>query len=39
MLGGQEVTVVINGKVTTLSAEQLDALLNRFLSAGLRRRK
>jgi pyruvate-formate lyase-activating enzyme len=27
MLGGQEVTVVINGKVTTLSAEQLDALL------------
>ena len=27
MLGGQEVTVVINGKVTTLSVEQLDALL------------
>ena len=26
-LGGQSVTVVINGKVTTLSAEQLDALL------------
>ena len=27
MLGGQEVTVVINGKVTTLSTEQLNALL------------
>ena len=27
MLGGQGVTVVINGKVTTLSPEQLDALL------------
>ena len=26
-LGGQSVTVVINGKVTTLSVEQLDALL------------
>ena len=30
MLGGQEVTVVINGKVTTLSAEQLDALLKGY---------
>mgnify|MGYP006993784011 FL=1 len=27
MLGGQEVTVVINGKVTTLSTGQLNALL------------
>ena len=38
MLGGQEVTVVINGKVTTLSAEQLDALrgpmINLILAPG-----
>lgn len=27
MLGGQEITVIINGKVTTLSTEQLNALL------------
>ena len=39
MLGGQPVTIVINGKVTTLSIEQLTALLKSIPVSRLKRRK